>query len=195
MGQSRLADDPTAPDRVERMTADVPDAAPRQRRRWRPRTVVLATLAVPLICALLWARGLPAFVAWEAAHDHETCFGRARLRARVWSSDPAEIRAWLESRGTPVQPLPARRGGVEIVGVRYCALTDRIAAHVYYGGQGSLVSVLVMSGPARIGEGWAGKVGRWQVRLLRSAGRTVAIVGEVASDVDAIAHAFAQTAA
>ena len=160
-----------------------------------PRSVTLAILAGALVAALLWGRGLPAFVAWQAAHDHERCFGRPQLRARVWSNDPSEIRAWLESRGTPVPPLPARRGGVEIVGARYCALTDRIAAHVYYGGQGSLVSVLVMSGPARIGDGWAGEVGRWQVRLLHSAGRTIAIVGEVESDVEAITHAFLQTAA
>jgi hypothetical protein len=177
------------------MTVDVLDGDARPRQRWRPRRVVIAMLAIALVAAFFWARGLPAFVAWEAAHDHERCFGRSRLLARVWSSDPAEIRAWLESRGTPVQPLPAHRGGVEIVGVRYCALTDRIAAHVYYGGQGSLVSVLVMSGPARIGDGWTGKLGRWQVRLVHSAGRTVAIVGEVESDVDAIAHAFLQTAA
>lgn len=151
-----------------------------------------------LVAALatgLWARGLPAFVAWEAAHDHERCFGRRHLRARIWSSDPSEIRAWLESRGTPVQPLPGRRGDVEIAGARYCALSDRIAAHVFYGGQGSLVSVLVMSGPARIGDGWAGEVGRLQVRLLRSAGRTIAVVGEVEADVDAVARAFVRSAA
>jgi hypothetical protein len=176
------------------MTVDLLGDPPASRSR-RGRKVVLAALGIALVAFFGWARGLPAFVAWEAAHDHERCFGRAHLRARVWTSDPAEVRAWLESRGTPVQPLPARRGGVEIVGVRYCALTDRIAAHVYYGGQGSLVSVMVMSGPARIGDGWAGEVGKWQVRLLRSAGRTIAIVGEVESGVDAVAHSFLQSAA
>lgn len=159
------------------------------------RSGALAALGLVLVGSLLWGRGLPGFVAWEAARDHERCFGRSQLRARLWSSDPAEIRAWLEARGTPVPPLPGRGGGVEIVGVRYCALTDRIAAHVYYGGEGSLVSVLVLSGPARIGDGWAGEVGRWQVRLLRSAGRTVAVVGEVDADVDAIARAFLRTSA
>jgi hypothetical protein len=180
---------------MEPMTVDVVTPAPlAQPRHRRPGTLALATLGSALL-ALLWLRGLPGFVAWEAAHDHERCFGRSHLRARVWTSDPAEVRAWLESRGTPVQPLPAQRGGVEIVGARYCALSDRIAAHVYYGGQGSLVSVLVMSGPARIGDGWAGEVGRWQVRLLHSAGRTIAVVGEVEADVDAIARSFTRTAA
>jgi hypothetical protein len=179
------------------MKVDIVDAADTRGPVPRRGSLSFAAgaLLVATLATALWARGLPAFVAWEAAHDHERCFGRSRLRARVWSSDPAEIRAWLESRGTPVQPLPARSGDVEIVGVRYCALSDRIAAHVYYGGQGSLVSVLVMSGPARIGDGWSGEVGRWQVRLLRSAGRTVAVVGEVEADVDAVARAFARTEA
>lgn len=180
---------------MQPMTVQIRDQDPPRARSWRPRHLALTTVAVAFVAVFVWARGLPAFVAWEAAHDHERCFGRARLRARVWSSDPGEVRAWLESRGTPVQPLPARGGGVEIVGVRYCALTDRIAAHIYYGGQGSLVSVMVLSGPARIGNGWAGEVGPLQVRLLRSAGRTIAIVGEVESDVDAIARTFLQTAA
>lgn len=171
------------------------DGAREPPRRSGSLSFAAGALLVAALATTLWARGLPAFVAWEAAHDHERCFGRSRLRARVWSSDPAEVRAWLESRGTPVQPLPARAGGVEIVGARYCALSDRIAAHVYYGGQGSLVSVLVMSGPARIGGGWSGEVGRWQVRLLHSAGRTIAVVGEVESDVDAVARAFERTEA
>lgn len=177
------------------MTVDVLDNPPRPRRRSRTRTALVATLGVALVAIFVWGRGLPAFVAWEAANDHERCFGRSRLRARVWTSDPSEVRSWLESRGTPVQPLPAQSGGVEIVGARYCALTDRIAAHVYYGGQGSLVSVMVMSGPARIGDGWAGEVGKWQVRLVRSAGRTIAIVGEVEADVDAVTHSFLRTPA
>ncbi len=177
------------------MRVEIPDA---KEARGRDRRTLSFPAAVVLVAALvtaLWARGLPAFVAWEVAHDHERCFGRTRLRARVWSSDPAEIRAWLESRGTPVQPRPGRRGDVEIVGARYCALNDRIAAHIFYGGQGSLVSVLILSGPARVGDGWSGRVGRYQVHLLRSAGRTLAVVGEVASDVDAVARAFQRTEA
>jgi hypothetical protein len=161
--------------------------------RSRRLAAVLGLLVVLAIAT--WGRGHPHFLAWEAARDHERCFSRLHLRARLWSSDPAEIRSWLEQHGTPVQPLPARRGGTEIVGVRYCPLMDRVAAHVYYGGNGSLVSVLVMSGPARIGDGWAGEVGDLQVRLLRSAGRTIAVVGKVENDVEAVARAFRQTRA
>ncbi len=170
----------------DRITPGVP---PRPRRR-RGARVAAILVGLAALAALLWLRGLPSFVAWELVRDHERCFGQTRLRAKLWSSDPAEIRAWLESRGTPVQPFPGRPGRLEIVGVRYCPLADRVAAHVYYGGQGSLVSVFVLSGPARIGSGWAGQVHRLQVRMLRSAGRTLAVVGESESDVDAVAHAF-----
>ncbi len=166
---------------------DAPVPTPRRRRTGR--LVGIAVLLAGVVL-LLWARGRPEFLAWELARDHERCFGQEHLRAKLWSSDPAEIRGWLESRGTPVQPLPGRPGDVEIVGVRYCPLADRVAAHVYYGGQSSLVSVFVFSGPARIGDGWTGRVRKLQVRMLHSAGRTLAIVGEVDSDVEAVAHAF-----
>ena len=151
---------------------------------------IAGSLLVLLALAVLWQRGLPAFVAWELARDHERCFGRSRLQARLWSSEPWQVREWLESKGTPVQPFPQRAGDVELVGVRYCPLLDRVAAHVYYGGQQSYVSVYVFSGPARVGDGWQGTFGELRVRLLRSAGRTLAVVGSVESDVDAVTRAF-----
>jgi hypothetical protein len=174
----------------ERMTVAVAEdepPAPRHARALSTTGLVLLALVVGLA---LWLRGQPSFVAWQVAHDHARCFGRAHLRPRLWSEDPADVRQWLEARGTPVQPLPARAGSVGLVGVRYCALHDRVAAHVFYGGGQSLVSVFVLSGPARFRDGWAGEIDTLQVRLVRSAGRTVAVVGEVEEDVDAVAHAF-----
>jgi hypothetical protein len=161
---------------------------PRRRTRWA--RITLALVLVAIAAAAAWGRGLPIFVAWEAVRDHERCFTRSRLPARLWSSDPVEIRGWLEDRGTPVQPLPARSGRAELVGVRYCPLADRVAAHIYYGGRGSVVSVLVLSGPARVGDGWAGEIDGFQVRLFRSAGRTIAVVGKVEADVDAVSRAL-----
>jgi hypothetical protein len=70
----------------------------------------------------LWLRGQPAFVAWQLAVDHQRCFGRRQLPARVWSPDPAEIRDWLEARGTPTPLLPGEAGAAELVGARYCPL-------------------------------------------------------------------------
>ncbi len=178
---------------MEQTTGTLQHAPARPHHHGRRAAALVAGLLV--LAVLWWVRGLPVFVAWELTRDHERCFGQTHLHARLWSSDPAEIRGWLEERGTPVQPLPAHPGQVEIVGVRYCPLADRVAAHVYYGGQGSLVSVFVVSGPVRIGDGWSGRVRQLQVRMLHSAGRTLAIVGEVESDVDAVAHAFQLSAA
>jgi len=175
---------------MDPITVDIVDRPPTPRRDPPVGRVVVLGLAGALVALLLWARGLPSFVAWEVARDHQRCFGRRHLAARLYTSDAWEIRDWLESRGTPVQPLPERAGGVEVVGVRYCPLADRIAAHVYYGGDGSLVSVFVLSGAARIGSGWSGESQGLQVRLIPSAGRTVSVVGESADDVDAVARAF-----
>jgi hypothetical protein len=179
----------------DRMTVEILEGPARLRPRRRIGPWLAGLLLASLALGLLWGRGAPSFVAWEVARDHERCFGRRQLRARLWSSDPADIRRWLEDRGTPVQPLPGRSGSIELVGVRYCPLADRVAAHVYYGGRGSVVSVLVMSGPARVGDGWAGEVGNLQVRLFRSAGRTIAVVGEVESDVEAVCRAMVVTSA
>ena len=156
----------------------------------------LAVAAVALIATGLWARGLPSFVAWEVARDHQRCFDRRDLRARVWSTDPAEVHDWLESRGTPTPLLPRYAHAAELVGARYCPLVDRVAAHVYYGGEGQgAVSVFVLSGPARIGDGWSGTAKGLHVRLLRSAGRTLALVSESEKDVAATARAFLVTVA
>jgi hypothetical protein len=176
---------------VDILTGDTP---PAPRRGGAPR--VLAIGAIALLLLGVWLRGLPSFVAWEVARDHQRCFGRRHLPARVWSSDPAEVREWLESRGTPTPLLPSHANEAELVGARYCPLVDRVAAHAYYGGGGEgLVSVFLLSGPARIREGWSGTARGLHVRLLRAAGRTLAIVGESEADVAATARAFTTTRA
>ena len=57
------------------------------------------------------------------------------------------------------------------------------------------MSVFVLSGPARIGDGWSGTAHGLHVRLLRAAGRTLAVVGESEADVAATARAFQVTVA
>ncbi len=181
---------------MEKMSVDVVahETPPPPRRAGGLR--VLSFAAGALFLFGLWARGLPAFVAWEVAGDHQRCFGRRHLPARVWSSDPAEIQDWLEARGTPTPPLPPLAHAAGLVGARYCPLVDRVAAHVYYGGEGEgLVSVFLLSGSARIGDGWSGTAHGLHVRLLHAAGRTLAVVGESEADVAATAHAFQVTIA
>ena len=170
------------------------DAPPPSRRGGVRRPLVL--VAAALVLAGLWVRGLPSFVAWEVARDHQRCFGRRLLPARIWSPDPGEVWDWLESRGTPTPFLPSHANEAELVGARYCPLADRVAAHVYYGGGGGgLVSVFLLSGPARIRDGWSGTALGLHVRLLRAAGRALAIVGESEADVAATARAFTMTVA
>jgi hypothetical protein len=181
---------------MERMSVGIlAREAPAPARR-RGALHALGLMAGAVFLFGLWARGLPEFVAWEVASDHQRCFGRRQLPARVWSAEPAEVQDWLESRGTPAPPLPPEAGSAPLVGARYCPLADRVAAHVYYGGDGSgIVSVFLLSGPARIGDGWAGTARGLHVRLVRAAGRTLAVVGESADDVATTARSFATTVA
>lgn len=174
---------------MDPVRVDIVGPEPLRLPRHRSRIVLLA-LGFLLLAAGLWARGIAGFVAWQVARDHQRCFGRRQLAARLWTSDPWEARLWFEERGTPVAPLPEEAGTVRIVGVRYCPLMDRIAGHVFYGGAGSLVSVFVLAGPARVGTGWSGEARGLQVRLIPSAGRTLAVVGESEEEVDAVAEAF-----
>jgi hypothetical protein len=181
---------------MDRMSVDIVthDAPYPPRRGGGARALVVVTTALVLVG--LWVRGHPSFVAWEVARDHQRCFGRRLLPARIWSPDPDEVRDWLESRGTPTPLLPSHANDAELVGARYCPLADRVAAHVYYGGGGEgLVSVFLLSGPARIGDGWSGMSRGLHVRLLRAVGRTLAIVGESEADVAATARAFTLTVA
>jgi len=170
------------------------DTRPPRRRGGGLRLLALA--AAVLVILGLWARGLPSFVAWEVARDHERCFGRRLLPARLWSSDPPEIRDWLESRGTPTPFLPGHAVNADLMGARYCALADRVAAHVYYGGREARpLSVFLLSGPVRIGDGWSGRSRGLHVQLLRAVGRTLAVVGEDEAEVAAAARYFRHTVA
>lgn len=180
---------------MERMSIEiVPGEGPPPRRRRATRLLLLAGAA--LVSLGLWARGRPEVVAWQVAVDHQRCFGRRLLPARVWSEDPAEVREWLEARGTPTPLLPRFAHAAALVGARYCPLEDRVAAHVYYGGDGSgAVSVFLVPGPARIGDGWSGTARGIHVRLLRAAGRVLAVVGASERDVEVTARSFATTVA
>jgi len=150
---------------------------------------------VAFLALVAWGRGRPGLVAWELTWDHDRDFGRRQLPARVWSADPAEVGAWLESKGTVAPPLPAGTGDLELIGARYCALFDRIAAHAFYSDGRHNASVFVFSGPARFRNGWAGRARGRYVRFVRSAGRVVAVVGDRASDVEALAARFGTSVA
>jgi anti-sigma factor RsiW len=167
----------------------------RRLRPRRPRRSWRLALAAGLVLFALWLRGSASFVAWELARDHAHCFGRDRLPAKIWTSDPVEAARWLEGQGTRVPPLPAGVENLGLVGVRYCTLLDRSAAHLYYANEDRQLSLFVLAGPARFGDAWRTSSRGHAVRLLRSAGATVAVVSTKKEDADAFAATFARTVA
>jgi anti-sigma factor RsiW len=160
----------------------------------RPRAYLLLPLAAALV-VLLWARGLPGFVALEVARDHKKCFSLAQLPAKVWSDDPVEVTAWFEKQGTPMPQLPAGAAHLQLVGARYCPLGDRSVPHVYYAGRRHRLSVFVVTGPLRFERELQRESLGQHLRFLRSAGLTVALVAEEQELVDAFASEFEQTLA
>ena len=179
---------------MSKMTIDVV-GRPFARSKSRLGTVLLLVLGVGLLALGLWVRGLPAFVAWQAARDHAHGLG-GRPTSRVWSSEPAVVTAWLERHGTPVPPLPDHAGSAGLVGAHYCSLVDRVAAHVVYQGEeGASVSIFVLHGPVRAPSGWSASVHGVHVHFVRAAGRVLAIVGERDDDVRAALRDFATSVA
>jgi hypothetical protein len=147
-------------------------------------------LAASLTLLAFWGRGAAPFVAWELARDHGRCFAKGQLPAKVWTSDPTEVTAWFEAQGTLFPVIPSGAGGLELVGGRYCSLGDRLAAHLYYAGDRHHLSLYVISGPARFADSFEATSGGKTVRLLRTAGTTVALVAERAEDVEAFQNTF-----
>jgi hypothetical protein len=178
---------------MSKMTIDVV-GRPLARTKSRLGTILLVGLGLGLLGFGLWVRGLPAFVAWQAARDHAHGLG-GRPTSRVWSSEPAVVTAWLEQHGTPVPPLPDHAGSAGLVGAHYCSLFDRVAAHVVYQGEEASVSIFVLHGPVRAPSGWSASVHGVHVHFVRAAGRVLAIVGERDDDVRAVLRDFATSVA
>ena len=179
--------------RLQALPAPEPRAGFDERLRRRLRRRSPLRVALPLAAALLlgaWARGSAPFVAWAVALDHKKCFGKDKLPAKVWSSDPMLVASWFESQGTTLPLIPASAGGLELVGARYCPLLDvSEAAHVYYTGRDRHVSLFVIGRRLR-GSGWSGVAAGQVVRVFRSGGTQVALVGDTEQDVDAMQEAL-----
>ncbi|HEX9186529.1 MAG TPA: zf-HC2 domain-containing protein [Vicinamibacteria bacterium] len=170
------------------------EASLRSRVRRRPVAVTAARWALPLAATLvfgLWLRGHAPFVAWDLARDHDKCFSRRPLPAKVWSGDPAVVSGWFEAKGTAVPALPAEVGALRLQGARYCPLASlALAPHVYYAAEDRHVSVFVVPQDVRIGLRFAGQARGDAVRLLRVEGELVGIVGERDADVQAVESAL-----
>ena len=172
--------------------AQVRAALRAQRRPARARWLLPLAAGLAL---LVFLRGLPGFVSLEVARDHAKCFSMHPLPAKVWSDDPLEVAAWFEKQGTTLPPLPRAAANLSLVGARYCPLGDRSAPHVYYAGRQGRLSLYMIPGPLRFEGSYATKVRGRNVRFLRSAGVTLALVSEDPATVDAFAKEFAQSLA
>jgi anti-sigma factor RsiW len=153
-----------------------------------------ARWALPLAAALLvgvWLRGYAPFVAWDLARDHDKCFSRQPLPAKVWSREPRAVTDWFELQGTRLPPLPAQVGELALVGARYCPLATLTSApHVYYASAQRHVSVFVVQQGVRLDGLFASQARGDSVRLLRLEGHVVGIVGPREADVLAFEDAL-----
>jgi hypothetical protein len=164
------------------------------RKRLAPAISSRASWALPLAASLvllvLWARGSAPFVAWELVRDHRHCFSLDRLPAKVWSDDPGVVAGFFSDQGTQVPIVPAAAAGLELVGARYCTLLDRRVAHLYYSRGERDTSIFVLRGPARLGDGYEGKIGGRTVLLFSSGGSLVGVVADRTEDALAFRQRF-----
>jgi anti-sigma factor RsiW len=163
--------------------------------RMRALGVVGMAAAAVLALLVLWLRATPPFVSWELARDHASCFGRAKLPARVWSSDPTQVAAWFEKDGLAMPVVPEAVGSAVLIGARYCPLIDRRVAHLYYSGDDVNLSLFVIPGSVRIaGEHDAEALGQ-TVHLRRVGGTVVGVVSSSEEAVERLERALTRTVA
>lgn len=162
--------------------------------RTRPRSAgALVRWALPVAATLVfagWLRGHAPFVAWDLARDHDKCFSRRTLPAKVLSGEPAAVAAWFEEQGTHLPALPSAVGELRLVGARYCPLVSlAMAPHVYYASATNELSVFVVPQHVRVSDA-ALEARRDSVRLLRLEGELVAIVASRDADTRAFEAAL-----
>lgn len=164
-------------------------------RRRAGRLPAVVRWALPLAATLIlgaWLRGHEPFVAWDLARDHEKCFGRHPVPAKVWSAEPQVVSSWFERQGTRLPALPGRVGDFVLIGARYCPLLSLSSApHVYYAAGEHHVSVFVVPQRVRLGDDARPATARAsRIRFLRLEGEVVGIVGAREGDVRAFEMAL-----
>ena len=179
-----------APDLPEGLAARVREAS---RAGQRP-AVTLARWALPVAAMLVlggWLRGHAPFVAWDLARDHDKCFSRQPLPAKLMSGEPRAVAEWFERQGTRLPELPAEVGELRLVGARYCPLVSLASApHVYYASATRQLSVFLVPHDVRVADRLSTRVRDDSVRLLRVEGELVGIVGERDLDVQVLETAL-----
>jgi anti-sigma factor RsiW len=171
------------------------EARVREAKRTRPSALpTAARWALPIAAALLvgvWLRGFAPLVTWDLARDHDKCFSRQPLPAKVLSGEPAAVADWFREQGTELPALPAQVGALTLVGARYCPLVSLASApHVYYASAQARVSVFVVPQVVRFEDPLSSRARGDHVLLMRLEGRVVGIVGEQEADVQALEAAL-----
>lgn len=163
----------------------------RLRRSGRGRLLRWALpVAAALVLAVFWGRAFGPFVAWELAIEHEHCWGKPQLPAKVFSSDPAVVAAFFERRGAALPLLPGEADGLELIGGRPCRLLDRAVAHLYYGSERKRLSVFVIPGSVRINRSLRTRRGRNTVALVRFGDSLLGLVSDDPASVEAFSSAL-----
>jgi anti-sigma factor RsiW len=165
----------------------------RREHTWRRMRWTLP-LAACLALVGLWVHGWPVFLAQELAWDHGHCFGKSRLPAMVWSSEPGTVASWFEEHDTHVPSVPESVGSLELVGARRCTLLDRTVAHLYYGDRERRVSLFVVPGYLRMpASSRPLKARGLHVRMLPVEDEAVAVVSDDARAVEAFVERLSIT--
>lgn len=168
-------------------------------RRLRPAPrlwmAVPLSAAAALVLFLLWVRAAAPFVSWELARDHVSCFGKSKLPATLWSSDPGQIAGWFDEGGLRVPVVPESAGSADLLGARYCPLIDRRVAHLYYSGDDVNLSLFVVPGSVRMGASHRAQAMGQTVHLLRVGGEVVGVVSASEEAVEAVERALTRTVA
>jgi anti-sigma factor RsiW len=171
------------------------------RQRLRPtsplRWIPAVTLPAAAVLALLvfWLRAAAPFVSWELARDHASCFGKSKLPARIWSSDPHQVAAWFEQDGLRIPVVPDAVGSAVLIGARYCPLIDRRVAHLYYSGDDVNLSLFVVPGSVRMAGAHDAEALGQTVHLRRVGGTLVGVVSSSEDAVESLERSLTRTVA
>lgn len=112
-------------------------------RRWMPVSIAATVLLAVAAVFALGVNNKVEALAMQATVDHMKC---TRFNAPAGPADPATAaRQWHARFGWPLRlPASAEDGGLQLRGVRRCAVTDGRVAHLIYSWMGEPLSVYVL---------------------------------------------------
>jgi anti-sigma factor RsiW len=118
-------------------------------RRWAPLSLAATLLLAVAGAFFLGLNNKVQALAAQLTLDHVTCFQFAP--ERLGHADAAAAaREWTARQGWAIQiPASSAREGLELLGIRRCAMSSGRVAHVMYKWKGEPLSVFVVPRPLR----------------------------------------------